>query len=109
MHGAPRFVAAPNRSGRNILIVSHRIEGGVDDAGRMVSVPRDVRFGTGSGNFDRCDFPCGGAPVPCGVFAHWLRLCLYAQVRKEVSMKIVIVKSPKFLAGILRMLFGIRE
>lgn len=58
----------------------------------------DIRYFSG-----RC------APVSCGISAHWLRLCLYAQVGKEIGMKIVIVKSPKFLKGILRMLFGIRE
>ncbi|MCI9678077.1 MAG: stage V sporulation protein SpoVM [Oscillospiraceae bacterium] len=29
--------------------------------------------------------------------------------RKEVPMKIVVVKSPKLLTGILRKIFGIKE
>ena len=43
------------------------------------------------------------------LMAHWLRLCLYAQIGKEDTMKIVVVKSPKFLKGILRMIFGMKE
>ncbi len=29
--------------------------------------------------------------------------------RREILMKVVLVKSPKFLSGILRMLFGIKK
>ena len=68
-----------------------------------------VRTGIGVRYPDISDLSGGCAPVPCGVSADWLRLCLPAQVGKENGMKIVIVKSPKFLKGILRMLFGIRE
>ena len=84
-------------------------EGGERYALWLVSVSRTVRVGIGVWNSDIRDFSGRCAPVSGGIFAHWLRLCLYAQVGKEIGMKIVIVKSPKFLKGILRMLFGIRE
>lgn len=78
-------------------------------AGRMVPLSGTVWICVGSGDLDRGNFPGGSAPVSCCIFAHWLRLCLYAQVGKEDIMKIVVVKSPKFLAGLLRMLFGMKE
>ena len=63
--------------------------------------------GTWSWHSDHSDFSGRRAPVPCGVFADLLRLCLSAQVRKEVSMKIVVVKSPKALRGLLQKLFSL--
>ena len=76
---------------------------------QMVSLYRSVRLGAGLRYSDLRHLPGGSAPVPCGVSAHWLWLCVHAQVGKENGMKIVVVRSPKFLKGILRMLFGIRE
>lgn len=84
-------------------------EGGELYALWMVSLYWPVRLGAGMRYFDLCHLSGGGAPVPCGIFADWLWLRVYAQVGKEKRMKIVVVKSPKFLKGILRMLFGIRE
>lgn len=75
----------------------------------MVPFPWAMCVCVGSGDLDRGNFPGGGAPVSCCIFAHWLRLYLYAQVGKEDIMKIVVVKSPKFLAGLLRLLFGMKE
>ena len=92
-----------------IMILSQGREGGGLYALRMVSFHWAVRLGAGLWYSDLCHLSGGGAPVPCGIFAHRLRLCVYAQVGKENGMKIVVVKSPKFLKGILRMLFGIRE
>ena len=75
----------------------------------MVSVSGALRIGAGGRDPYCRDFSRGCALVPCGLFAHWLRLCLYAQIGKEDTMKIVVVKSPKFLKGILRMIFGMKE
>ena len=76
---------------------------------RLVPFLWVVRAGIGVRHPNISYLSGGGAPVPCGVSADRLWLCLSAQVGKEIYMKIVIVKSPKFLKGILRMLFGIKE
>ena len=76
---------------------------------RLVPFLWFVRTGIGVRHPDISYLSGGGAPVPCGVSADRLRLRLSVQIGKEFRMKIVIVKSPKFLKGILRMLFGIRE
>ena len=103
------FICAQKLPVLYIMRMSRRKEGGELYALRLVSVSWCVRFGTWVRNPDICHISGGRAPLPCGISADWLRLCLYAQVGKENGMKIVIVKSPKFLKGILRMLFGIRE
>ena len=92
-----------------ILKMSKRNERSVGYALGMVSLYGSVRLCVGCGDPHCRNFSGGGAPVSCGVSADWLRLCLSATVGKEGSMKIVVVKSPKLLAGILRRLFGIRE
>ena len=93
----------------DILILSPRNERSGGYALGMVSFSGGVRLCSGGRDPYCGDFSRGGAPVPCGISAHWLRLCLPAQVGKEVSMKIVVIKSPKLLAGLLRRLLGIRE
>ena len=105
----PLFLMCTNKDGAYIIIVSQGKEGGESYALRMVSFYWPVRFGAGMWYFDLSHLSGGSAPVPCGIFADWLWLRVYAQVGKEKRMKIVVVKSPKFLKGILRMLFGIRE
>ena len=75
----------------------------------MVPAHGTMRAGAGTGYSDCCGLSGWGAPIPCGIFAVWLRLRLPAQIGKEVPMKIVVVKSPKFLNGILRKLFGIKD
>ena len=75
----------------------------------MVPFSWTVCVCVGSRDFDCGNLPGWGALVPGCIFAHWLRLCLYAQIGKEDTMKIVVVKSPKFLKGILRMIFGMKE
>ena len=75
----------------------------------MVQGAGPLRDSSGD-RYSDCRYLSGGsAPVPCGISADRLRLCLSAQVGKEVPMKIVVVKSPRFLNGILRKLFGIKE
>ena len=44
----------------------------------------------------------------CAV-AYYNRRLLVAELRTEEMMKIVVVKSPKFLAGFLKLFFGIRK
>ena len=48
-------------------------------------------------------------PTGCLLFLVAIRLGLYAQIRKEAAMKIVVVKSPKFLNGILKRIFKMKE
>ena len=75
----------------------------------MVPFSGIVCVRVGSRDIDCGNFSGGSTPVSRCIFAHWLRMCLYAQVGKEDIMKIVVVKSPKFLIGILRLLFGMKE
>ena len=103
------LICAQKWSVMYIMTMSQRKEGGELYALRLVSVSRYVCLGAWVRYPDICHISGGRAPLPCGISADRLRLCLYAQVGKEIAMKIVIVKSPKFLKGILRMLFGIRE
>ena len=84
-------------------------EGGELYALRLVPFDRRMRIGAWVRDFNICHFSGRRTPLSCGISAHWLRVCLSAQVGKGIGMKIIIVKSPKILKGILRMLFGIRE
>ncbi len=105
----PCFVVCTNDVPLYIMILSQGRERGDLYALRMEPFYRSVCSGAGLWHSDLRHLSGGSAPVPCGISADWLRLCVYAQVGKENGMKIVVVKSPKFLKGILRMLFGIRE
>ena len=103
------FLIAQTEQSLYILKMSQRKEEGGLYALRLESFSGFVRVCAGMRYPDFRNFSGRCTPVSCGVFADWLRLCLPAQVGREDSMKIVVVKSPKFLKGILRMLFGIRE
>lgn len=109
LRDAAVFFAGTKRVSFVYTGVSRREEEGDRHALRVVSRFGFVCIRTGVRDPDHCDLSGGGTPVSCGVSAHRLWLRLSAQIGKEVSMKIVVVKSPRFLKGILRMLFGIRE
>ena len=55
-------------------------------------------------------FPFGKADADySGAYSYNNRRLPFAQLRMEDIMKIVVVKSPRFLAGVLKLFFGIRK
>ena len=68
-----------------------------------------LRFVAGDRNSDHGNLSGGGAPVSGCVFADRVRLHLPAQIGRRDSMKIVVLKSPRMLSGLLRKIFGMKE
>jgi len=54
------------------------------------------------------DFSDRGTPVFGGIFVGGLWLDLYQAIVRRGVMKVVIVKPPRFLGGILRRIFHIK-
>jgi len=85
-----------------------REQGG--DANETLPLAGSLRCRAGLRYSDCGDLSYRVPSVPCGVSADRLRLRLYAQVEKGgPPMKIVVIKSPKFLGGILKRIFKMKE
>ena len=76
------FLYAPTVTYLYILKVSHR-KGGHRYALGMVSLFGNMCLRAWGGNFDRRDISGWRAPVPCGISADRLWVCVLAQIGEE--------------------------